>query len=48
MLAAGASEAAHLGDRHAAHADLVKPSLDLVELERLDDRFDPLHGWMIA
>jgi two-component system response regulator AtoC len=40
---AGAAEALHLGDGHALDADLGEGVLHLVELERLDDRFDPLH-----
>src|SRR5207245_8826091 len=45
------AEALGLGDRDALDADLVKRLLHLVELERLDDRFDLLHrstlcaGW---
>src|SRR6266850_6601408 len=39
-----AAEAAHLGHRHADDADLGERLLDVVELERLDDGFDLLHG----
>src|SRR5262245_28329262 len=39
-----ASEALHLGDGHALNADALQRFLDLVELERLHDRFDLLHG----
>ena len=44
LLAAGAAEALHLGDRHALHADLAQRLLHLVELERLDDRLDLSRG----
>ena len=44
FLAAGATEALHLGDGHALHADLGEGVLHLVELERLDDGFDLLHA----
>src|SRR3989338_3853437 len=37
-----APEAAHLGDRHADDADAREGLLDVVELERLDDRLDLL------
>ena len=39
-----AAEALGLGDGDAGDADLVQRLLHLVELERLDDRFDLLHG----
>src|SRR6266404_8492852 len=38
-----AAEAAHLGHGHADHADAGERLLDVVQLERLDDRFDLLH-----
>jgi hypothetical protein len=38
-----AAEALDLDHRQALHADLLQRFLDLVELERLDDRFDLLH-----
>ena len=37
------AEALGLGDRDALDADLVKRILHVVELERLDDRFDLFH-----
>src|SRR2546429_522447 len=37
------AEAAHLGDGHADHADAGERFLDVVQLERLDDRLDFLH-----
>src|SRR5215472_5795731 len=42
------AEALDLADGHAGHADLVQRVFYLVELERLDDRFDLLHGLTIA
>ena len=39
-----AAEAFHLGDGEAGNADLVQRVLHVVELERLDDRFDLLHA----
>src|SRR5688572_20020529 len=36
-------EPPHLGHRHANHADAGEGFLDVVELERLDDRLDLLH-----
>src|SRR5688500_10309280 len=39
-----APETAHLGHRHADDADTGQGFLDVVELERLDDGFDLLHG----
>ncbi len=39
-----AAEALHLRDGDALQTDFVKGFLHLVELERLDDRFDLLHG----
>src|SRR5690606_38635320 len=39
-----APEALHLGDRHAGDAGALEGALDLVELGRLDDRGDELHG----
>src|SRR5437762_422916 len=38
-----AAETAHLGDGHADHADAGERLLDVVQLERLDDRLDLLH-----
>src|SRR6266403_5461206 len=38
-----AAEAAHLGHGHADHADAGERLLDVVQLERLDDRLDLLH-----
>jgi hypothetical protein len=38
------AEAANLGNRHADNADAGQRLLDVVELERLDDGFDLLHG----
>src|ERR1039457_5626059 len=43
-LAACATKPAYLGHGHPTGADLVKAILHLVEFERLDDRFDTLHG----
>src|SRR5438105_4743872 len=37
------AETAHLGDGHADHADAGERFLDVVQLERLDDRLDFLH-----
>ena len=37
------AETAHLRHRHADDAELCQRFLDVVELERLDDRFDLLH-----
>ena len=37
------AEALDLGHGHALQADLLQRLLDLVELERLDDRLDLLH-----
>src|SRR5947207_2216852 len=37
------AEAPDLRDRHADHADSGECFLDVIELERLDDRFDLLH-----
>ena len=39
-----APEALDLGDGEPGHADLGQRLAYLVELERLDDRFDLLHG----
>jgi hypothetical protein len=39
-----APEPLHLGDRHAGNPDLAERVFHLFELERLDDRFDLLHG----
>src|SRR3989304_5742850 len=39
-----APEPLHLEDRHAGDAGLVQRLLHFLELERLDDRFDLLHG----
>src|SRR5215472_230222 len=39
-----ASVSAHVGDGHAVDADGFESFLDFVELERLDDGFDLLHG----
>ena len=39
-----APETLSLGDGDALDSDLVQRVLDLVERERLDDRFDLLHG----
>src|SRR4030095_8129266 len=41
------AEAANLGNRHADNAYAGQRLLDVVELERLDDGFDPLH-WILA
>ena len=38
------AEALHLGDGQTGHADLRQRLAHLVELERLDDRFDFLHN----
>src|SRR5207245_3943347 len=38
------AEAAHLGDRHADDADAGQGLLDVVQLERLDDRLDLFHS----
>ena len=37
-------EALGLQNGDARHADIMERFLDLVELERLDDRLDLLHG----
>ena len=39
-----AAEALDLGDGDAGHPDVVQRVLHVVELERLDDRFDLLHA----
>ena len=39
-----AAEALHFDHGHPGHADLVQRVLDVVELERLDDRLDLLHA----
>src|SRR4051812_15724053 len=44
FLAAGAAETAHFRHGHSLHTDLGEGVLDGVELERLDDGFDFLHG----
>src|SRR5208282_4445621 len=41
-------EALDLGDGHAGDANLVQRILHIVELERLDDRFDLLHSLTIS
>jgi hypothetical protein len=38
------SETLHFGDRQAAYADFRQGLAHLVELERLDDRFDLFHS----
>src|SRR6185295_8481517 len=48
LLASGAAEALHLGDRHALDPDLTQAVLHVVELEWLDDRFDFFHVAPIA
>ena len=42
-MAALTAEAAHLADRHALRAGSFQRLLDVVDLERLDDRGDELH-----
>ena len=42
--ATSATETADFMDRHAAGADLIEATLDLIELVSLDDGFDPLHA----
>jgi hypothetical protein len=42
-----AAEAFHLGHRHAFNANLPEGVFDLLKLERLYDRFDFLHSFMI-
>src|SRR5262249_30319653 len=39
------TEPSDLGDRHADHADSGERLLDVIQLERLDDRFDLLHAF---
>src|SRR5580698_6032086 len=44
LLASGSTEAFDLGNSHSLHANLGEGVLHLVELERLDDRFNFLHA----
>src|SRR5690606_1475739 len=44
---ASASEAFDLGHGHALDPDLGQGILDLVQLERLDDGLDLLHGFLL-
>jgi hypothetical protein len=43
-----AAESLHLGYGYAGDADLVERVLHIVELERLDDRFDLLHAGVLS
>jgi hypothetical protein len=46
-VAALAPEALHLADRHPLHPEGLEGGLDVVQLERLDDRGHDPHAWTL-